>query len=563
MKRVLFIAVCFLCLQPRGNCQQVKINYAISLGTFIDARREEFSSLANIGFLYSFKIENNYSEVFLGGYGSKEAAQTALGKVLASGYSSARLTELPESEGAIVTVIQIAALDTRNPTDWKRYSGFTSLWGIVNGNSLKLVLGPYTTPEEARKALPNIQKGGYKDAFSRNINSTQLIKIGAFESDNIIKQPAIRFQWNNPTIDQPSPIQQPGQYSTTPQYNPPVTIPSNPPLTAAKGTTQTIRGNIKRRSALELQKILKAENYYTGSLDGYYGNGTAQGYQNALQYNRELSECRILTMNRPQISAASEGDALQNTINRLLEDPRAPIVLESYNHPLASAYRAYHLFVTLGPSRDVNDLMNAAIRQAYLNRSNRIIAPFDYRATYDYSNLNQLILHLHYIYIAPNGNYSVPCWLAKAHPQETAAAQAAVAGSGLKVQVCNGYFDWEEIRMLENMSTQIGGIQVSSAVQAEANATRAVLASTTRPLSAYAQKEVEAWQNTLFSKLNTWATYDILQQNKFTAFRILFFQSLVRLEDYYLDKGLGQEDAKYLAMAAVRTFAGPSLVRFQ
>ena len=558
MKRVLFIAVCLLCLQPHGNAQAFKSHYSISVGTFIDARREEFAGLSPIGFLYSFKMENNYSEVFLGGYDSKEAAQTALGQVLAAGYPSARLNELPESEGATVTVIQIASLDTRKTTDWKKYSSFTSLWGSVNGSTLKLFLGPYNSPEEARKALPGVQKDGYKDAFSRNINSTQLIKIGAFETGNIIKQPAIRFQWNQKSGTPPS-VQQPVSYNTLPQDN----MQPNPGLTAEKGVSATIRGNIKRRSALELQKILKAENYYTGSLDGYYGKGTAQGYQNALQNNRELSACRILALNTPQSSATSGGDALQNTLNRLQEDSRAPIVLESYNHPLANAYRAYHLFVTLGPGKDVNDLMNAAIRQAYVNRSNRIIAPFDYRATYDYSDLNQLILHLHYIHIAPDGGYSVPCWLSKTHPQETAAAQAAVAGSGLKVQVCDGHFDWEEIRMLEKMSAEIGGIQVNASVQAEANAARAVLAGSSRPLSPYAVKETEVWQNTLFSKLNTWATSDILHQNKFTAFRILYFQSLVRLEDYFLDKGLGQEEAKHLAIAAVRTIAGPSLVRFQ
>ena len=555
MQKALFIAAYVLCLNFKGYAQNLKSHYSVSVGTFMDVRPEEFSRLSSIGFLYSNKLNNTYSEIFLGGYDNREAAETALGQVLAAGYSTARLQELSESEGATVTVIQIAFLDIRKGIDWKRYSTFTTLWGIINNNSLKLMVGPYTNPEEARKALLNLQKQGYKDAFSRTVNSTQLVKIGAFETDNIIKQPAISFQWN--PNDNNKPVQ-PQSYNITPYIENPQPTPS----TVEKGPPATIRVNIKRRSAIELQKILKAENFYTGSLDGYYGNGTAQAYQSALQQNRELSECRILAMNR-STSTASQGDGLQQTINRLQEDSRAPIILESYNHPLAAAYRAYHLYTTLGPDKDVNDLMNSAIRQAYINRSNRIVAPFDYRATYDYSNLEQLILHLHYIHIAPDGNYAVPCWLSKLHPRETAAAQAAVAGLGLKVENCDGEFDWEEIRMLENMSTEIGGVQVTRSVQAEADAARAVLAGTTRPLSSYAQREVEAWQNSLFAKLNAWANSDILHQNKFTAFRILYFQSLVRLEDYFLDKGLGQEDAKYLAMATVRTIAGPRLARFQ
>lgn len=565
MKRMPIILIFFLFLQVYGNGQTPSRHYAISVGTFIDVHREEFAGLDAFGFLYSFKLESNYSEVLLGGYNSLEAAQTALGRVIALGYSSARLRELPESEGAMVAVIQIAALDPRKTIDWKKYSSFTSLWGVAGENSIKLMVGPYTSPEEARKILPKIQKEGYKDAFSRNVNSIHLIKIGAFETSNIIKQPAVEFTWQNkPSAQQNPSFKEPVGYDYPLNRPQSYDLQARTPNASEKNVVPDIRGNIKRRSALELQKILKATFYYTGSLDGYYGNGTAQAFQMALQNNRELNECRFIAMNRTQQTATPAGDALQNIINRLPEDTRAMILLEGYNHPLAYAYRAYQLFTTQGPGNDVNELMNTAIRQAYVNRSNRLVAPFDYRATYAYNNIEQLILHLHYIHIAPDGNHSVPCWLSKAYPRETGAAQAAVAGAiNLKVQVCDAYFDWEEIRMLEIISAGIGGRKAGDEALAEANAARAVLFNTTRPMSAYNQKEAETWQNTLFARLTPWASTDILHQNKFTAFSILYYQCAVLLEDFYMDKGLTPQDARFLAIATLRTVTGPNLERFQ
>ncbi|MEY4134572.1 MAG: peptidoglycan-binding domain-containing protein [Saprospiraceae bacterium] len=564
MKRIPIIVIFFLFLQVYGYGQIPSRNYAISLGAFIDVNRSEFAELDAFGFLYTSKLGNNYTEVLLGGYNSLEAAQTALGLVIASGYSNARLREFAESEGAFVTVIQIASLDRRNIIDWKKYSGFTSLWGIAGENSVKLMIGPYTSPEEARQALPKIQKSGYKDAFSRNVNSIHLIKIGAFETGNVINQSSAAFSWQNkPSTPSNPPSKQPDGYDYPSNLGPVPGLQAKNPEVNGINKSPNIRGNIKRKSALELQKLLKAARYYTGSLDGYYGKGTEQAFQIALQNNQELIECRFIALSRPSQTTAPTGDALQNIINRLPEDARANILLEGYNHPLAYAYRAYYLFTAQGPGSEVNDLMNTAIRQAYVNRSNRLVAPFDYRSTYAYNDLGQLILHLHYIHIAPDGDHSVPCWLSKSHPQETGAAQASLAGTNLKVQVCDGHFDWEEIQMLDVISAGIGGRQASGQALAEATAARAVLFNTTRPMSAYAQKEIENWQNTLFAKLSPWANSDILHLNKFTAFSILYYQSAVLLEDFYMDKGFTPQDARFLAVATLRTFTGPNLERFQ
>ena len=41
-------------------------------------------------------------------------------------------------------------------------------------------------------------------------------------------------------------------------------------------TRPAIRNKVKRTSALDLQKVLKSQKYYSGSLDGLYGKGTGK-----------------------------------------------------------------------------------------------------------------------------------------------------------------------------------------------------------------------------------------------------------------------------------------------
>lgn len=563
---------------------QGTLYYTINLGTFVDASRDDFRPLQSVGFLYAYKMENNFSQIYLGGYDTKQAASAALTKVQNAGYSAAYIQERFLKDGQTVTVIQVGAVDIRQPVNWEKYAAVPELWGVTSGDQLKLVAGPYNNLDEARQSLPGLQKQGFRDAFIRNINSIFLIKIGSFETGSQLKQPLIQFKWNGEretgavqkTLP---PTEPPASYEYSEGRKSPSAVPSTvqaktpapdireyQALVAPVASASNIRSNVKRRAAIELQKLLKAENFYKGSLDGYYGAGTATAYQTALQNNRELFKYRLLIQNAAAPGNAASGDPLQNAINRLPEDSRASVVLESYNHPVAKVYQAYQLFMAYGPVAEVNNLMNAAIRQAYLNKPLKVVPPFDYRATYAYNDLDQLIQHIYYVHAAPDVTYPAPCWLSSTHPQESARAQASLGGygsAGLKVQSCDPFSEWEEVRLLEALATDLGASAPNPAQAAEAASARAALFLANRPMSTAAEREIESWYSALMTNLAGWANRDPLHQKMTVAYKIAFFQACIRMEDFYMDKGFGSEEAKSLALATARAIVGPSLARFE
>lgn len=583
MNRIHALALLFF-LTASALTGQGSLYYTINLGTFVDASRDDFRPLQSIGFIYTYKMENNFSQVYLGGYDTKEAATAALTKVQNAGYSAAYIQERFLKDGQTVTVIQVGTVDVRQPINWEKYAAIPELWGVASGDQLKLVAGPFQNLDEARQSLPGLQRQGFRDAFIRNINSIFLIKIGSFETGSQLKQPLIQFKWNGEretatAQKTPPSTEPPASYEYTEGRKSPSAVPSTvqaktpvpnvreyDALVEPVASASNIRSNVKRRAAIELQKLLKAENFYKGSLDGYYGAGTATAYQTALQNNRELFKYRLLIQNASAPGNAGSGDPLQNAINRLPADSRASVVLESYNHPSAKVYQAYQLFMAYGPGNEVNNLMNAAIRQAYLNKPLKVVPPFDYRASYAYNDLDQLIQHIYYVHAAPDISYTVPCWLSSTHPQEAARAQASLGGyggAGLKVQSCDPFSEWEEVRLLEALATDLGASAPNPAQAAEAVSARAALFLANRPMSAAAEREIESWYLALMTNLANWANRDPLHQKMTVAYKIAFFQACIRMEDFYMDKGFGSEEAKSLALATARAIVGPSLARFE
>ena len=583
MKKIPFTAWA-LFLLPFFSSAQTALYYTINLGFFTEPKRDDFQALHAIGFLYATHTENSHAQIYLGGYESKTMAQNALARVHAAGYAAAALQEVYLQSGEMVSIVQLASTDFRKPINWPGFENVPELWGILSGDNLRLAAGPYRSPEEARRALPTFQNGGFRDAFVRTINSMYLIKIGTFESGGELKQPLIAFKWNENTPPAVSAKPTSPQRETPPAYDYPtrpgeVTFPPSTPPTAnrqtapaeydgmvSKGMNSPLRGNVKRSAALELQKALQMANQYPGSLDGYYGPATAQAYSNALASNAELMRYRFFVGNMPPAGLSNSGDALQQAINYLAEDTRMVQTLENYNHPVAKAYLAYQIFVSMGPGYEVNQLMNDAIHQAYTTRPTRLTAPFDYQATYAYNDLNQLLLHLYYVHAAPNSTYTIPCWLSEKHPQETARAQAALSGMNASMdllQPCDPFSAWDDMQMLEAIAADMGGEEVPAVQQAQASAAKSALFVASRPLGTATQRELDLWHQSLMNNLGHWAQRDPLHQRFITPFKILFYQTAVRLEDFFMDKGFGSEEARVLALATLRSSVGPSLQRFQ
>lgn len=558
--------------------------FTVNVGTFVDAKSPQFDDIRPFGFVYSYDMDGGLSQVYVGGFDNKEKASKIAEEVRNKGYRSAYVEERALGMGTTVTVIQLATRETDKLIEWQEFENVGNLFGILSDNQIKIVTGIYANVDAAKVALNSFRAGGFKDAFIKNVNNTLLIHINQFETG--LKKPLIPIEINPsasttaPTADNSAGgrVQEYGETPAdtriqTKQPDPVITardpgpMTSNIPRTKAGSTPiPTIRTKIKRRSVLDLQTVLKAEKAYSSSLDGYYGPGTENGYNLFKQTDRTYQKYLILSEHFGTASTTGVDSRLQQAVNNLLDDPTAPSIIKNSAQPIAKAYQAYILFRTVGPGSDVNALMNEAIQGAYRDQKMTSRPPFDYNATYAYQDLDQLILHLHYLHAAPGNEIAAPCWLYEEHPKETAAAHASFArysSETFKLQSCDQFLNWEEVQVLESVAADLNADSKpdNNKIASYASA-RAQLFLAPRTLDAQERKFVDQWNEQLWASINSWAARDPLNQKISTTLKVAFFQSQVRLEDYFMDKGFSLEDAKGLALATLKTIVGYPLERF-
>jgi hypothetical protein len=334
--------------------------------------------------------------------------------------------------------------------------------------------------------------------------------------------------------------------------------------TGNPSSNQAVRTAFSRRSVVELQRLLKAENIYQGPTDGFYNATTVQAYQAAKQSNPELARYQLFAQRQGK-NIPGSANPLLSSINRLGDDASAISALASSQHPLARAYQAYQLLVARGPGIEVNNLMNTSIQGAFGGKTTPVVPPFDYRATYAYNDLNQLILHLNYIHSVLGNDYPVPCWLARRHPKEIAQVQAVYQSSTdaqLPLQSCDAFSDWEDVQLLQNIAAGVGASTPPSGLLMQAASQRARLYEGSATVEAAQQQQLENWLTTLWGNLTAWGNQDPLHQQLVKAMRISFFETQVTIEDYYLSKGNTPEQARGLALATQHTLVSPYLQRF-
>jgi hypothetical protein len=586
MKRSLIIVLSIFLWTSIATAQQY---YTIVVGTFLDAKTTDFNEIKPYGLVYSYQLDGNLSKIYLGGFDKRAKADQVVESLKDKGYTNAFVQERHLNEGKTVVVIQMATRFVDKPIEWEKFEQNGQLYAILNDNKIKVLTGIFPDLTTAKQYLPAIKNSGYSDAFIKKVNSALLVKVSEFETG--IKKPLlpISFEDNKLTkgnTDALPPGQKPGDYNTkgkNPVYQPntppsydtrvvtpksgnptPVSIdeveeePAGMPLPA-------IRRKVKRRSALELQKVLKNEKYYTSSLDGYYGKGTAAAYSQALLDNTELKKYAFLAQRSSSSAPATSGNRLQNAINSLRTDPSAINIIDASNSPIAKAYRAYYLFSKLGASSDINRLMSGALQGAFSGKKMENKPPFDYNATYAYEDMDQLIRHLFYIHAAPDNIYEVPCWVYKRHPRESAKAQAAIAGFGsedFKSAACSQQLNWDEIKLLEAIASDLNSNQTSASKLAAGAAKRSQIFLAPNSLTKKERTEAEQWNQELWANLNAWSNRDPLHERSVVALKIAYYQSAVRLEDYFMDQGYSAKDAKSITLVALKTLVGEHLSRF-
>jgi len=324
---------------------------------------------------------------------------------------------------------------------------------------------------------------------------------------------------------------------------------------------------IYRASVKDLQQAMLQEGAYRNAVDGFYNPSVEQAWNQFQSRNRIMSRYTALAKENPD-QPKTENSKLNKMLNQLDKDANPSASLVSINHPLSKAYLAYHSFTTRGPGFEPNNYMNTAIRDVFSTRNVGNQISFDSRAVYTYVDLRQVMLHLYYLHAALGQEYPLPCWINDKHPQESAEAQGLFNASSslpLPTQACDDQQPQQEEvgKVLQLLSEDIGVEQPNETLLKQANEHRALLFAGKIQLSATDQTQLDTWSLELMNKLNIWAAQDPLHGELVQAFRIVFYQTQVELENHFINQGLPVPKARYLALAIQHTLTSPYLKRFE
>lgn len=561
--------------------------YTVRIGTFVNPKPADFDAIRSLGFVYAEKQPDDYYSVLMGGYTSKSNAQRTANQIKGKGFSNPLVTKLDMKSGETVTMIQLGLKKATQAFKWGNFLQLDELYVILNDNQVKVLTGIYPDVATAKAQLSAVRAMGFKDAFVKNVNSTLLHEVKDFEMWGekraliplVFRDDSERKTLTRPTSTEiPEPFDDPqDRIETTIQKETIETVTtkggSTTPVKVAKSNTfersftaatPNIRANEKRNSALELQKVLKAEGTYTSSLDGYYGKGTKAAYEVAILQNRQIQKYKILAKYANESSSRQFTNDIDYAINNLWAYPDDAMAdLAASNEPLAKAYRAYFIFTNEGADDRVNNLMNAAIQQAFSGKKPTNMPRFDYNATYSYNDLNQLLLHLRYIHEISNQDIAVPCWLFQKHTGAAMEAFSFSGGSPIRMESCGGFWEWEEVAVLSTIATDMDSRKKFDTEELAKNKTQLnQLFLAPDPLSSQESKEVNTWHKNLWKGIDGWAFRDPLLEEMGTALKLSYFQVYVLLEDYYMDEGYNKTEAKGMALTTLKALVGYHLQRF-
>ncbi|MEL6864405.1 MAG: hypothetical protein AAFP19_08305 [Bacteroidota bacterium] len=549
--------------------------YTIHIGAFVKANKKDFADISHLGYLYAERFDYSLLRIYMGDFNTEAKAKAILKSIKAEGYPDAYITRRGFEKGKEVAVIQLGTESLNKEINWTRYMGAGPIFTQLNEGGIKVLTGTFADVEMARQRLGSIRKAGFKDAFVKELNNVLIHRIGTFEMGNKRSHSAglIRSleEEEQPEVEvENSPVEEPTVVEQSAVTPPPAeVIPEEYDVVVAKGGSTTnaialpkIRKNVKRNSVYELQTILKKKGYYKSSLDGLYGKGTTSAYTSIMADHPQIRKYQILAQYAEEESPNTS--TLQGHINGLIDKTsRAIKGLEQSKAPIAKAYRAYALYRGKGASPDVDQLMNAAIRQAY--QTNKVLKnrpAFDYEATYTYKDLNQLLLHLRYVQQVSSEEIATPCWLLDQHPEETAYAFSLKSGGDqIRMAGCEDRLQWEELKLLSSVATDLNPNSGANSAQNIAGyaTMRSRLIMAPKALSKDTQQEVENWHRNFLNGIDRWQSTDPLHVQMVEPLKIAYFQSMVRLEDYFMDKGFKSKEARGLAISTLQTYVVPHM----
>ncbi|MEM9822187.1 MAG: hypothetical protein AAF985_13985 [Bacteroidota bacterium] len=581
-----------LFISPSTHAQtDSEYTFTIHVGAFVKAKLTDFNSIQDFGYLYAEKAENNLIRIYMGDYETEPMAYQTLKQIKESGYAGAFVTRKKLSAGSKVRMVQLGVENVGADIDWDRYQKAGKLQTLLSGRQIKILSGPYQDIDEAQAMMKSIRQAGFADAFLKTVNSVRLHPVTAFEADRTIRQgevatpevveeeiivaqsppkkktgPNLMVQPASKKTMEEKPMVQsdiPDSYDevvmTEKSGSISVTAKAQPVIV----TAPDIRKNVKRGSVLELQTVLKKEKAYKSSLDGFYGKGTTNAWKDFKASNREIRKYKLLTTHRDEFQEKGTENIVQYYVDHLHSDPSRSIAgLENSKEAIAKAYLAYHLHLNNGDQQKIDDLMNTAIQSAFAN--NKALEnkpPFDYTATYTYPDLDQLILHLRYIHGTTGNSIAVPSWLFQKHPEAAMNAFEPHGSMSGEYEMSNvdALFPWEELQVLQTMIEDMAPKMPDAQALAQAQSKRARLLMAPKILDTSEQIHLEGWDRSLWNELEKWGEKDPMLKRICVPLRAVYYQSQVRLEDYFMDKGFQPKAANHLAISTLQTMVNPYL----
>lgn len=551
MKKLILWVLCFPIALMAQNSQV----YTIQVGTFVNPKVADFSTLQSFGYLYAEPFDNNFSKVYLGEFTNETVAQNTLYSVRSNGYG-AFITQKSLLGSPEAIVVQFTTKNKHQLIDWQSLNTVGKLYTVLTDpNRIKIVTGPFATVDIARRRVLEMQQLGYKDAFVKTINTGLLHEVGAFEMG---KTP---IQGNlNAAVEAIIGDDVPTNYEANSTK---ITSVQNAVVITPKNVTPAIRPLIKRTSALDIQTILKNSGYFNGSLDGFYGRATVAGYQNFIANDFQYKKYALLRNHLGTEILNTTSSDFQQLLNNLLINPSSSLPqLNNSSLPLAKAYRAYWLLMNNGNLTQINQLMNAAISETFADKKIKNAPPFDFNATYSYENITQFILHLRYLHAAPkNAVYAIPCWLFERHPNEAYAAFTSTSKfasfTNTRIDACTNFDQWPSIKMMQTLLVDLSPSNYTAEQMAETaslQSARNFLYLFPDKLNQEQKKATDQWLINFWKQLDaSGQSYPVLGKNLATL-KILFYQSQVILEDYFMNKEFTPDAAEGLALSVLKTY---------
>lgn len=505
--------------------------FSIQLGVFTEPQPESFQALASLGMIYIENVSgSNLKKVMMSKFEDKETAVVFLEKVKARGFDDAFIAKRVVGDSKVVKTVQLASFSAGRKIDLSSAKDLGNIYLHIKQDEIRVLTGFFIDITSAKIALDKARNNGFPSAFMKDTDMIWLEPLSDFGE---------RYLMLGDGFAQKS-------------------VPS----LASSSNIIYERGvsNVKAKASVAgLQEALKDGRGFNGNIDGVYDEQT-QSSLVAFQNNDDVYlQYASRMMAKPEVMRA-KGDVqtLQGNIDLIEINPAlAAANLRKFDHPVAKFYLAYLHFTDKVPAasgREVDFLMNDAIKQAYNNYNGR--ARFDYSKEYTYSNFQKLFQHFAFISHVSDNNPKIPCWMVKEHNYELSEAFAGLTPPAFTD--CEGFDSYKDVRILKAMAKDLDYLPESERLEKNESERQSYKARCTelylnpQKISLPEQELYEMWNTNLIEAIERNISKDPLRSEMLTTFKVTYFSVYNQLEKHYSMKmKIDENQSKALALATL------------